>query len=622
MNTKLLFLSVLSFFYLFTIASNAPMKYGKPEIAELQMTTYAPDTSASAVVLCNYGYFDSQQFQFVHQMRIKILKESGKNEGNFYVPADEKASVKGQVVNLENGKPVVTKLAKEGIFIERVTRNNYRARVAMPNVKAGSVIDVEFFFQGIPYYWEFQKHIPIKWSELNIESNIYVTLRKNVTGYIPFAISTDERWATSEVPAFVPESYINNPENYLSRMQIEIQQIHIPGGLYRDYATTWEAVAKTLQQHNEFGMQLSNINLYMNDVEREIKKSTENPQLRMHKAFEALKKFKWNNKSSIWPSETGIAYAYSKKNGNCADINMSLVILLRKLGINANPVLLSTRDNGLLPMFSVSFDKLNYMVVHANINDTTYLMDATEEYLPINMLPERALNGKAIMIKKDSYELLDLAPEKKNRLQDVYTCTLSEDGVIKGNRMLVYNDYAAFDNRENYKSFNSEEEYLKSVESETKGLSIETYSKTNLDSIELPFIEKMDFILKNKAIKNGNQLFINPFLFEKFDENPFKAIERMYPVDFTTPMDAKTAISIIIPKGWEIAELPKSVRLTLTDKSAAITYAISSTENNIQLSFRLTINKPIYIQSEYSELKLFFDALVKKQNELIVLRKI
>ena len=226
------------------------------------------------------------------------------------------------------------------------------------------------------------------------------------------------------------------------------------------------------------------------------------------------------------------------------------------------------------------------------------------------------------MIKKNSYEMLDLTPDKKDKSNDVFTCTLSEDGVIKGDRMIISNDYAAFDGRENYKSYNSEDEYLKSIEGSTKGLSIETYSKTNLDSIDLAFVEKMNIVLKNKVTKSGNQMYINPFFFDKYDENPFKAIERLYPVDFTTPIDSKIALSMTIPAGWEISELPKSIRMGLTDKSAGITYAISSTGNQIQLSFRLNINKPIYIQTEYAELKMFFDALVKKQNELIVLRKI
>ena len=110
--TLVLMLTV-SLNYIFS--AKEPMKYGKIDKADLEMTAYPADSSASAVILCNYGYFNASDLQFVHQMRIKILKEEGKQRGNFYVPAAERTNVKGQTVNIENGKPVVTKLSNDGL---------------------------------------------------------------------------------------------------------------------------------------------------------------------------------------------------------------------------------------------------------------------------------------------------------------------------------------------------------------------------------------------------------------------------------------------------------------------------------------------------------------------------
>lgn len=621
---KTLYLSLLSL-ALFTFAATAakaPMKYGKPEPAELEMTVYTPDSSASAVVLCNWGYFNALQLQFVHQIRIKILKETGKEHGNFFVPAGENTDVRGQVVNMENGKPVVTKLTKEGIFIERVTRSLYRARVAMPNVKAGSVIDVEFFYKGLPYYWEFQRSIPVKHSELELEDSPYVTFRKNMTGYIPLSSTSSNKWTADNVPAFLPEAYINNYENYLSRMQIEVQSIHVPGVLYKDYATSWEAVTNTLNTSSEFGHQINSPNLYLNDLEREIKKTAKTPTERLQKAYEAMKQFKWNKSQTIWPSNGGIAYAFNKKNGNCADINMSLLSLLRKLDIEAYPLLLSTRDNGIIPPYSVSFDILNYFAVKAVIDSSTYVLDATDEYLPLNMLPDRAINGKALVVLKNGHEWTDLTPAKKDKSFDIINCDLAEDGTINGDWMQIKNDYSAYYQRKKFRSYNSEDEYLKSIESKYSGLSIENYSNTGMDSIENTLNEKLKIIYKNKAQKVGNQMMINPFLFDKLRENPFKADDRVYPVDFTTASEERINLTLRIPKGWQVLQIPKSVRMALPDKSASILFSSAVIDGMVQISYKLNINKPIFIQNEYKDLKTFFDELVKKQSEMIVLQKI
>lgn len=298
---------IVLFFHLLiqnTTSAKEPMKFGKVDMKDLEMTVYSADSSASAVVLCNYGYFDSNNMKFVHQMRIKILKEEGKNRGNFSVPAAEKAIVKGQTVNLENGVPVVTKLNKEGIFIDRVTKDYYRAKVSMPNVKVGSVLDIEFFYIGLPAYWSFQETIPVRWSELILEESTYFSFRKNFVGYNQVQQTEANRWIAKDVTSFKSEPYVNNYENYLTRMNIEISSIHIPGTYYKEYATTWEAVANTLREADNFGKELNTIHFYFNDLEKEIKLITTIPEERMAKAYEAIKKIKWDKVESIWPSQT------------------------------------------------------------------------------------------------------------------------------------------------------------------------------------------------------------------------------------------------------------------------------------------------------------------------------
>jgi len=603
-------------------AQKPPMKYGKVDQADLDMKVYAQDSSASAVLLCNYGYFDSNNMQFVHQMRIKILKEEGKDHGNFAVSAAEKTNVKGQTVNIENGVPVVTKLSKDGIFIERVTKDVYRARVAMPNVKVGSVIDVEFYYEGLPNYWTFQDIYPVRWSELVLEQSTYFSFRKNFVGYTQLSEGTDDRWVAKNVPAFKSEPYINNYENYLTRFNIEISSIHIPGVLYKDYATTWDAVAKILRDADDFGGRLAAGGSFLNPLEKEIKESTQVPEERMEKAFTAIKKIKWNNEETIWTTNNGLSYCYNKKIGNVAEVNLSLILLLRKLDIEANPVLISTRSNGILPPYSVSFNKLNYMIVQATIGDKTFLLDATEEYCPAGLTPERTINGRGLVVKKESIDWVDLTPNKKDRTVSVMNVKLTADGNLKGEWQKSYFDYGALNQRKKYKKFNSDDNYLKALESKYLGLSIDNYKISDVDSIRKPVREEFTISLKNRTTKTNNQLFVNPLQFDKYTENPFKAVERVYPVDFVTAVDQTQMFIIELPDGYTVEQLPKNIKMTLPENSASFSMQSSITENGVQVLFKLLINKPVFYQPEYENLRLFFDELVKKQAEMLVIKKI
>ncbi len=622
MTKKLIPILCFSIYICSTWAQKAPMKYGKVDKADLEMKVYAADSSATAIVLCNCGYFDALQMQFVHQMRIKILKEEGKARGNFFVPAAEKAIVKGQCVNLENGVAVVSKLNKESIFIERVTKNQYRARVAFPNVKVGSVLDVEFYYTGLPTSWNFQETIPVRWSELILEQSSYFSFRKNWIGFIPLSISSSDRWVSKDVPAFKSEPYINNYQNYLSRFDIEISSISIPGSFYKEYATTWDAVTETLRSEPNFGMVLSSTSFFLKSIEKEIRSIAITPEDQLTRAFEIIKKFKWNKKESIWVSDSGLGFAYNKKIGNVAEINLTLILLLRKLDIEANPVLLSTRGNGVLPAFSVSFDKLNYVVIQAKIGEKTYILDATEDYLPVGILPERAINGRGLLVKKDSFEWVDLNAIKKDKTVSLLNLKLSPDGVLKGNWAFSSYDYAALDLRNHYKTFNNQDEYLKSVESKYLGLSIENYTMTDFDSIQKPIKEDFTIVLKNKVTKTNNQLFISPIQFNRLLQNPFKAEQRLYPVDFITPIEKTQLFRLELPEGFMVEQLPKNLKMALPEKVASFQMQYSINENIIQVLFKQNINKAVFYQGEYLDLKIFYDEIVKKQSEMLIIKKI
>jgi hypothetical protein len=149
----------------------APIKFGKVELSELEMTVYPNDTSAPAVILCDYGFFDAERFNFTQITRIKILKKEGSHFANRMYNTESKAFVRGATYNLVNGEIIKTKLENSGIFVERETYNDNRIRVTMPDVKVGSVLEIEASFHGFPFKWHFQDRIPVMWSELVLENS-------------------------------------------------------------------------------------------------------------------------------------------------------------------------------------------------------------------------------------------------------------------------------------------------------------------------------------------------------------------------------------------------------------------------------------------------------------------
>lgn len=607
------FLSVLQ---LSVFAQKAPIKFGKIDQADLEMKVYPADTSAAAAILCDYGYFNAAQFQFVRTLRIKIFKKEGTSWGNQFFPISAKATIRGTTYNLENGEIVESKLKSESTFEERVTKSYFRTRVAMPNVKEGSIIDLEFRYIGLPREWRFQDEVPVRWSELIIEPSPFVTFRKNFFGF-ELIESKDGRSVAKEMPAFKKEPYMNSTSNYISKYEIELLT-------FRNYefSTTWDIVNLRLAESDYFGRVMEGCT-FLNSIAKEIENKYTDPIERLKAAHEAIKKaIKWNEEESLLSTSASLSIAFNKKIGNSADINLMLIKLLKKLDFEVYPLALSTRDNGFLSPINSSLTKFNYVVAYVLVDGKTYLLDATEEFLPVGMLPERCINLQGRLIDEKKSDWVDLMADKKERKLTQIEMKLEAGNVLTGKINTTRYDYAALDFRKHYGKFNSKEEYVKDFESMNKGLSVISCSINNLDSIYLPIKETYEVKLKNKFTTLGNLVYINPLLFEQMTSNPFKTEERKYPVDFVYPSEKTYIFKLNLPEGAQVTELPKPLTMKLEDGSASVQYQVATTGNVVQLYYKFVLNKAIYSEVEYSDLRAFFSELVKKHTEQIVIKTI
>jgi hypothetical protein len=127
------------------------------------------------------------------------------------------------------------------------------------------------------------------------------------------------------------------------------------------------------------------------------------------------------------------------------------------------------------------------------------------------------------------------------------------------------------------------------------------------------------------AMDPGNEdiLYINPLFGEAQKENPFKSAERSYPVEMPYAKDETYVATIYVPEGYEVEEMPKQLRVKLNEQNEGMfEYAIEKHNNIISLRSRVKLERTFYSPDEYEILREFFNLIVKKQGEQIVLKKI
>lgn len=165
-----------------------------------------------------------------------------------------------------------------------------------------------------------------------------------------------------------------------------------------------------------------------------------------------------------------------------------LTAMLRHAGLDANPVLVSTRDNG-VAVYPTRY-AYNYVIAGVKTDGKTVLLDATSKYSKPGIIPIRALNWEGRMIKKNGdNEEVNLAPMLLSKESISLSADIKADGSISGKARDQYNDYDAYQFRERYAGVN-EQSYLEKLEKDLNNIEIVDYKVTNQKDLTKPVLEE------------------------------------------------------------------------------------------------------------------------------------
>jgi hypothetical protein len=644
--------------YHVSVAKDDNSKFGKVSIEELNATSCPIDSNAHAYYLFDKGsshfFFGQNGFQinYDRHFRIKILDKAGFENASINIPysnwgsnKDNVSNIKAYTYSLEGGKVIKSKLEKNEIFDEQTSKYLSQKKFALPNVKEGSVIEVSYSLTTDAYWrlqgWQFQSYIPVLQSNYDVKIPEYfrfnqffrgtVSVKTKTSGELglfpqsnghpeSYSINVFE-YSIENVPAFPIGEHLTTPDNYIAKVDYELASIQIPGSLYKDYTTTWDDVTKTFLDDEDFGYRLK-MTGFLKDSAEVISKSITDEKQKMQAAFNLIKsKIKWNEISSCWCSaplkktfETGV--------GNAADVNLNLVALLKQLDLKAYPVVLSTRSNGMIHPVNASINQMNYVVALCRINDVSYLLDATDKYAEIDVLPTRCLNNEGLIVDKDLKGWEKLLKGKKSKEITLYTLNLSPDGKLTGKIEGSDLEFKALEKRNRVNDYESIDKYIEKVQESNEGLTIKDYKFTNLDTTGVDLKYEYTVEITDRVEVAGDLLFFNPMLFDGYEKNPFSLEKREYPVEYAYPIVENVTVFVTIPDGYQVESLPKPVKVSSEGNDFQFTYKSGIQDNKIMVMSSLQINKTMFLSDKYSEIKGFFENVVGKHLEKVVLKKI
>jgi Domain of Unknown Function with PDB structure (DUF3857)/Transglutaminase-like superfamily len=612
------------------------VKFGKISEAEIKMKDFADDLAAPAVILFDKGTvtndFNSQTgfvLRFEHHKRIKIFKKDAYEMANiqiFYFKWQRIQDLKAVCYNQENGKTEEVELKKDNIFNETLTKNRLVKKFTIPGVKEGSIIEFQYDIVdensvSIPD-WTFQDAFcPTIWSEFQAEIPTFISFKKMYHGWTPFLLTEEEEQSRTininytdrvtegqvtrssintakvdyryqrlhfiqeKVPALKPEKYVNSHLDYVSQINFDIRAVfntslnyagssyQIVNGSYKEYNNNWQKLGEEIYE-DIYESPLKSSKFTEDDAKVCTSGKTEILD-KVAAIYEFIgKNYQSNDMDYIWMTKSFEQIIKDKKGTN-TELNILLINMLRQIGITANPVLISTTDNGRVNPFRISIEAFNRTIVMVTIDEKNKIfVDLSDYSKPIGFLPTDALNGEGLFISKDmGVDFIEVLNKQVSRTAYVIEHSVKETGEMTGNVTYAENGYGTIDNRLTLKEKNVEAVIGTAFSAwKTDG----TFSDISVENTEQWNDPVMKVLFKDKisgySNVSGGKIFFSPTLGLGINENPFKNPERKFNIDFGVPHDETFVFTFNIPTGYKVEEFPPSTKIIFGDNAIQFEY--------------------------------------------------
>jgi hypothetical protein len=629
--------------------------FGKIDNADLELKTCDFEKDANAEVLFEKGnvYFGADLMSITEEIhkRVKIFNDNGKGEADVHIKyysgdhLEYVSGIQAETINLVDGKPEITKLDKKLIYTKIIDKYRSEITFTLPNIKPGCVIEYKYNLNANSYYdfpdWDFQEKIPVRYSEFktSIPDVFYFRANSRITAPLvthtnttdsrslldggqayPYNLENEMR-GMANIHSLPDEPYMSSFRDNVQAIRFQLVSVKPIGGFAKSLSDTWAKVGTRLMEDGDFGGQLKR---KINGEEAIIAKAKaiQSTDARIAYLFGEVKTaMKWNGRDD-WYTNDGTYRAWENKTGNSTEINLILYHLLKQSGVEAYPMVVSTREHGRVRPFYTSLVQFNRGVVYVPVDTSkSYILDATGKYNMYNETPAELLNSSGLYIDK-SKNIYDIVLLKKNvpvREAVFITADIKAGGKLEGNVQISSSSYNKINAVERYKR-DGEKKYIDFLRNDDNNLKVASLKLENMEVDSLPLMQKLDFNLE-LAGSDETYIYLNPNLFTSLKLNPFLSENRLTDIDFGYGRSYSINGIYKIPAGYKTDALPKSISMTMPDKSFGFKRMIIEQDGSIVVRYSVSYNVVEYSKESYADFFAFFKKMHEMLNEQIVLKK-
>lgn len=594
------------------------------------------DKDADAVIFFDKAisnYDDERQLITERSIRFKILKDKAKELGDirirFYSGDNLEfiRDIKAVVLSYDDqGNKIINNVDRKLMFTSKDNSLYSSIRFAVPNVKAGSIIEYRYTkvskHYGFLKDWEFQQELPILSSsyKLYVIPNAEFTYSVYKNDFMDINIKPDNREGSvyfnmKNIPGLRNEAFTACTRDYIQRVIFQFSG-------YTNYFgknkvnTTWKDLGKDLLTDEDFGIQLNKKLSNTDDLKAACDKIVD-PVAKIKFIYNYVRSvMAWDNFYSIYCGD-GLKTVWERKKGNTGEINLVLINLLKANGIEASPLLVSERDNGKVDTTYPFIRQFNKVVAYVALNGNQYILDGTDHITPFGVTPFDLLNTKAFIVDKKNGGFLTITDNQHTDREIIsLMANVSSSGTLSGQTSIYNYDYSKIYKVGYYR--NDVNKYKDAYIKQYNTINIDSFDVKNIENDSLPLNEQ--FKLTSAVNKSGDYYLLNYNLFTGLEKNPFVSEHRFTNIDFGCRHSTLLNGLFIIPENMDTETLPQNISIKTPDNAITLSRIIEKQERNIRVMIKMEIVNTEYPSEAYSTIQSFYKRAVELLNEPIVLK--
>ena len=387
-------------------------------------------------------HFDQQDGSIVARIhyfvRIKILSEEGRPASVINLPyfsgdgLEEISRIQGRTI-----KPDGTVIALDSSDVRNVNVGTgyYFKEFSMPEPDPGAILEYRYtlhrrFLQQLPDFYVahrgptakarinlyYPDYLRYEMKPSQIPVRIDIERQEIDTSSVPKVFTfkrpeplTIHSWTVHDVPAIQQKPMMNNIDQYRGKMMFLLSEFGKPR---QTLENSWELVAARLRHQYKWFRKIEE-DKSLDTLINRIKNRAADDQLRLQDSL-----FSYLNREMVHNGSGGTVPTVPPKDvlegtsAGQASINYTLLLLLRRAGIEAWPVLVASRNSSGLQRNMPTRFQFNGFLVMSRINGRKYWMDGSYAKGRPNLLPVAYLAQQAFVLKERSFEWLKPEPPK------------------------------------------------------------------------------------------------------------------------------------------------------------------------------------------------------------------